>query len=73
MECYLLTDLRYDELPSGVKSLYEEELKVASSLVAELQGDVNKANGAARTSSVGLGLYVSGALVGVVAGLAAVL
>jgi hypothetical protein len=70
-EILLTRNLRYDTLPSGVKNFYEQEFMAASSIIAEVQGEVNKANDAARPKPVAVGLYASGALVAMVAGLAA--
>jgi hypothetical protein len=66
----LMRNFRFDTLPSGVKSFYDEQFMAASSIIAEVQGEVNKANDAARPKPVALGLYASGALVVMVAGLA---
>jgi hypothetical protein len=65
-------------MPSGVRSLYDEELSAASSIIAEVQGEVNKANDgaspkankAASPKAMAFSVYVSGALVAMVAGMA---
>ena len=62
---------RYNAMPTEAKNVFDGMDKKNKEIQKSIQDDANKANGASRPA--GLSLYVGGALVAIVAGVAVIL